>query len=61
METQILTKNNPHSKEIFKEYKLTTSKDIVILKVETFEEATRPKGENYSRDNKRIKNQISLF
>jgi hypothetical protein len=62
--TSIPTKHMPAPGTIFfekyKEYPLTNSKEILILKVEPFEIAIRPKSENFSRDNPKINNQIIL-
>jgi hypothetical protein len=59
--TKIVPPPTPDFREKFTEYKLQTSKEILVLKVESFEAAIRPKGENYSRDNKKIHNQLSIF
>lgn len=65
MTLQIPTKNETppshHFSEKFIEYKLQTSKEVLVLKLESFESAILPKGENYSRDNKKIVNQLSIF
>jgi hypothetical protein len=57
MEQQILTKKEVKTKA----YPLRNSKEVLILKIESFNDAIRQKDTSFSFDNPKINNQYSLL